>query len=97
MVVSITRASRLRLAAEVSERFLTAPQVTSPRELCLETRCRQNDTSIGIACVDLKIRLMTLRKAPRSVRPVRKTLKGNGLDVRQMRAPFGAIVGSPLT
>jgi hypothetical protein len=44
-------------------------QVTSTGEHCLQAQCRQNDTSIGIVCVDLKIRLTTLRKAPRSVRP----------------------------
>ena len=43
--------------------------VTSTGAHCLEARCRQNDTSIGIARGDPKNRLTTLLNCSRAVRP----------------------------
>jgi hypothetical protein len=50
---------------------LLRPQVTSTRGRCHEALCYQDDTSIGIARVDSKIRLTTLLNCSRAVRPER--------------------------
>ena len=61
-------------------------QVTSTHAPWLEVERHQDDTLIGIAHVDPKIRLTTLLNCSRAVRPVRNGPVGNRLGVRHRRS-----------